>query len=84
MEPLRTLVFAGLRKDKGTFVGLSLLLFLAAFALTLTTSLFADLSAREEALLDEAEAGDVFANDLIANLTDEDVREIERFPKLPR
>ena len=76
MEPLRTLVFAGLRKDKGTFVGLALLLFLAAFALTLTTSLFADLSAREEALLDEAEAGDVFANDLIANLTDEDVREI--------
>ena len=82
MEPLRTLVLAGLRKDKGTFVGLALLLFLAAFALTLTTSLFADLSNREEALLDEAEAGDVFANDLIANLTDEDVREIEALPEV--
>lgn len=82
MEPLRTLVSAGLRKDKGTFVGLALLLFLAAFALTLTTSLFAGLSAREEALLDEAEAGDVFANDLIANLTDEDVREMEALPEV--
>ncbi len=56
MEPLRTLVLAGLRKDKGTFVGLALLLFLAAFALTLTTSLFADLSNREEALLDQIAA----------------------------
>ncbi len=82
MEPLRTLVLAGLRKDRGTFVGLALLLFLAAFALTLTTSLFADLSNREEALLDEAEAGDVFANDLIANLTDEDVDEIEALPEV--
>ena len=82
MEPLRTLVLAGLRKDKGTFVGLALLLFLAALALTLTTSLFVDLSNREEALLDQVAAGDVFANDLIANLTDEDVREIEALPEV--
>ena len=47
MEPLRTLVLAGLRKDRGTFVGLALLLFLASLALTLITSLFVDLSARE-------------------------------------
>ena len=82
MEPLRTLVSAGLRKDKGTFVGLALLLFLAAFALTLTTSLFADLSNREEALLDQVAAGDVFANDLASNLTDEDVDEIEALPEV--
>ncbi len=82
MEPLRTLVFAGLRKDKGTFVGLALLLFLAALALTLTTSLFVDLSAREEALLDQVAAGDVAANDLVSNLTDEDVREIEALPEV--
>ena len=82
MEPLRTLVLAGLRKDKGTFVGLALLLFLAAFALTLTTSLFADLSNREEALLDQIAAGDVFANDLVSNLTDEDIREIEALPEV--
>lgn len=82
MEPLRTLVLAGLRKDKGTFVGLALFLFLAAFALTLTTSLFADLSNREESLLDQVAAGDVFANDLVSNLTDEDVREIEALPEV--
>ena len=49
MEPMRTLVFAGLRKDKGTFVGLALLLFLTSLALTLTTSLFIDLSAQRVA-----------------------------------
>ena len=80
MEPLRTLVFAGLRKDKGTFIGLALLLSLATLALTLTTSLFVDLSNREEALLDEVGSGDVAANDLVSNLTDEDVDEIEALP----
>lgn len=80
MEPLRTLVFAGLRKDKGTFIGLALLLSLTALALTLTTSLFVNLSEREEALLDQVAAGDVFANDLVANLTDEDVQEIGALP----
>ena len=82
MEPLRTLVFAGLRKDKGAFVGLALLLFLASLALTLITGLFVDLSAREETLLDQVAAGDVFANDLITNLTDEDIREIEALPEV--
>ncbi len=82
MEPLRTLVFAGLRKDKGTFIGLALLLFLAALVLTLTTSLFVDLSGREEALLDQVGAGDVAANDLVSNLTDEDVEEIEALPEV--
>lgn len=82
MEPLRTLVLAGLRKDKGTFVGLALLLFLAALALTLTTSLFVDLSGREEALLDQVGAGDVAANDLVSNLTDEDIDEIEALPEV--
>lgn len=82
MEPLRTLVLAGLRKDKGTFIGLALLLSLTALALTLITSLFVDLSAREEALLDQIAAGDVFANDLVSNLTDEDVDEIEALPEV--
>lgn len=80
MEPLRTLVFAGLRKDKGTFIGLALLLFLAALALTLTTSLFVDLSEREEALLDEVGSGDVCASDLASNLTDEAIEEIRALP----
>ncbi|WP_251179006.1 ABC transporter permease [Adlercreutzia agrestimuris] len=84
MEPLKTLVFAGLRKDKGTFIGLGLLLFLAALALTLTASLFVDLSEREETLLDEVKAGDVFASDLAQSLTDEDVNEIGSLPDVEK
>lgn len=82
MEPLRTLTKAGLRNEKGTFIGLALLLFLAALALTLTTSLFVDLSMREETLLDQVAAGDVAANDTVQNLTDEDIAEIEALPEV--
>ncbi len=82
MEPLRTLTLAGLRKDRGTFIGLALLLFLVALALTLTTGLFFDLSEREETLLDQVAAGDVSANDLVSNLTDKDVDEIEALPEV--
>lgn len=63
MEPLRTLVIAGMRRDKGTFIGLSLLLLLASFALTLTISLYFDLSDRASVLFDEVGAGDVFTSD---------------------
>ena len=76
MEPLRTLTVAGLRRDKATFMGLAVLLFLSALALTLTVSLFVDLSEREETLLDEVGAGDVFANDLPTNLDEATINEI--------
>lgn len=80
MEPLRTLTLAGLRRDKGTFFGLVLLLFLAALALTLTTNLYFNLSEREETLLDQSGAGDVIANDLTQNLNDEAIGEIRALP----
>lgn len=80
MEPLRTLTIAGLRKDKGTFVGLMLLLFLAALALTLTTGLFFDLSEREETLLDQSGAGDALAYDVTSNLDDAAIGEIAALP----
>lgn len=60
MEPLRTLVAAGLRRDKGTFIGLAVLLFLAGTALTFTIGLFVDLSERAHDLYDEAGGGDVW------------------------
>lgn len=62
MQPLRTLVKAGIRHEKGTFVGLAILLFLAALALTFTINLFVDLSEREDVLLNEAgpEPGEVY------------------------
>ncbi len=82
MEPLRTLVFAGLRRDKATFLGLMVLLFLSALALTLTVSLFVDLSEREGVLLDEVGAGDVFANDLPTNLDEETIEEIRALPEV--
>ena len=80
MEPLRTLVTAGLRRDKATFLGLAVLLFLSALALTLAVSLFVDLSEREGTLLDEVGAGDVFANDLPVNLDEATIEEIRALP----
>ena len=62
MQPLRTLVKAGIRHEKGTFVGLAILLFLAALALTFTINLFVDLSEREDVLLNDVGAGDELAN----------------------
>lgn len=60
MEPLCTLVLAGLRRDKGTFIGLFLLLFLAGCVLTFTIGLFVDLSTRAHDLYDEVGGGDVW------------------------
>lgn len=90
MEPLRTLVLAGLRRDKGTFIGLFVLLFLAACALTFTISLFVDLSTRAHDLYDEVGGGDVWmicftdeADARVAELAEKpevgDVRETRAF-----
>ncbi|MEY8459747.1 FtsX-like permease family protein [Eggerthellaceae bacterium 24-137] len=82
MEPLRTLVKAGLRAEKGTFIGLAILLFLSALALTFTINLFVDLSEREGVLLDEAGSGDMFAQDLPQKLNDEAIAEITALPEV--
>lgn len=84
MQPLRTLVKAGIRHEKGTFVGLAILLFLAALALTFTINLFVDLSEREDVLLNEVGAGDVLANDLPSKLDDATIAEIEALPDVEK
>lgn len=82
MEPLRTLVKAGICNEKGTFVGLAVLLFLAGLALTFTINLFIDLSEREDVLLDAAGAGDVLATDVPSKLDDEAIAEIAALPEV--
>lgn len=80
MEPLRTLVAAGLRRDKGTFIGLAVLVFLAAFAQTFTISLFSDLSERADVRYGESGAGDMYVIDW-GMQADADV--VERLEALP-
>lgn len=82
MQPLRTLVGAGIRHEKGTFAGLAVLLFLAGLALTFTINLFTDLAQREEVLLDETRAGDAFAIDLPSKLDESAIAEIEALPEV--
>ena len=77
MALMRTLVAAGLKRGKGSFAGIFLLMALTAAALTFTVSMYADLNAREEAALAEIGAGDVYAVDMATNLTDEVAAEVE-------
>ena len=48
---MRTLVAAGLKRGKGSFAGIFLLMALTSAALTFTVSMYADLNAREAAAL---------------------------------
>lgn len=77
MALIRTLVAAGLKRGKGSFLGLLFLMALTAAALTFTICMYVDLNAREAEALAEAGAGDVYAYDLASNLTDEVRSEIE-------
>ena len=77
MALMRTLVAAGLKRGKGSFAGIFLLMALTAAALTFTVSMYADLNAREESALAEIGAGDVYAVDMATNLTDEVAAEVE-------
>lgn len=77
MALMRTLVAAGLRRGKGSFLGLLFLMALTAAALTFTVCMYVDLNAREAEALVEAGAGDVYAYDLASNLTDETLADIE-------
>lgn len=82
MEPMRTLIAAGLRRDKGTFIGLAVLLFLAAAALSFTICLFSDLSGRASELYDEAGCGDVFTSDWGFDLDDDAIARLEALPEV--
>lgn len=82
MALMRTLIAAGLKRGRRSFVGIFLLMALTGAALTFTVSMYVDLNAREEAALAEIEAGDVYAVDLASNLTDEVVARIEALPEV--
>ncbi|WP_139650554.1 ABC transporter permease [Raoultibacter phocaeensis] len=77
MAFIRTLASAGIKRSKGSFLGLFFLMALTSTALCFTLSLYVDLNVREEMALAEAGAGDVYAYDLASNLTDDVIFEIE-------
>lgn len=77
MKLIRTLVAAGLKRSKGAFLGLFLLMALTATALSFTINLYNDLNAREEIALEQAGAGDMYAYDVAENLTDGVIADIE-------
>lgn len=77
MALIRTLVVAGIRRNKGSFLGLFFLMVLTAVALGFTVGMYVDLNNRETQALKDAGAGDVFAYDVAANLTDDVVADIE-------
>ncbi|WP_419051353.1 FtsX-like permease family protein [Gordonibacter pamelaeae] len=82
MALMRTLIAAGLKRGRRSFVGIFLLMTLTGAALTFTVSMYVDLNAREEAALAEIEAGDVYAVDVAANLNRDVADEIEALPEV--
>ena len=82
MEPVRTLTLAGLKRNARTFAGLAVLLVLAAFALTFTISLHADLSGRALASYEEAGGGDVHALDWVEEAEGEAARRLQAQPEV--
>lgn len=77
MALIGTLAKAGLKRSKGTFLGLFFLMALTSTTLVFTICMYVDLNAREAEALAEAGAGDVYAYDLASNLTDASVAEIK-------
>lgn len=71
------LVKSGLRSNKGTFIGLTLLSLLTSAMLTFAICMYADLSDRQAEALREAHAGDVLTTGGNSGITDELVSEIE-------
>lgn len=82
MALMRTLIAAGLKRGRRSFVGIFLLMTLTGAALTFTVSMYVDLNVREEAALAEIEAGDVYAADVSANLNRDVAAEIEALPEV--
>lgn len=82
MALVRTLVVAGFKRGRSSFLGLLFLMALTAAALTFTICMYVDLNARESAALAEIGAGDVYATDLASNLTEEVATEIEELDEV--
>lgn len=80
MALVSTLAKAGIKRGKGSFLGLFFLMALTSTALCFTIGMYVDLNAREAEALAESGAGDVYVYDVPWNLTDEvvdDVRAID-------
>lgn len=80
MALVSTLAKAGIKRGKGSFLGLFFLMALTSTALCFTIGMYVDLNAREADALAESGAGDVYVYDVPWNLTDEvvdDVRAID-------
>lgn len=77
MALVRTLVVAGIKRNFGSFLGLFFLMTLTACALGFTVGMYVDLNAREIQALEETGAGDLYAYDVAASLTDDVVKDIE-------
>lgn len=82
MALIRTLVTAGLKRGRWSFIGIFLLMALTSTALTFTVSMYVDLHAREAEALAEIDAGDVYAVDAASNLTPQVATEIESLPEV--
>lgn len=80
MALVSTLAKAGIKRGKGSFLGLFFLMALTSTALCFTIGMYVDLNAREAEALAESGAGDVYVYDVPWNLTNEvvdDVRAID-------
>ncbi|NGM18253.1 FtsX-like permease family protein [Eggerthellaceae bacterium zg-893] len=84
MGIITTLSRASLKSRKRAFVGLGLLLALAAFVVALCLNLSLALSQRIDDAIIEAEAGDVYGYDLRQNLDDDTVAAIEALPEVAK
>ncbi len=78
---LRTLVKTGIKSNKGSFLGIALLMLLASITLTFSLCIYADLNGRQAAALSESNAGDVLLTSSTSELTDgfiDDVRSLDK------
>lgn len=79
---LRTLTFSGLKANRGTFIGLTLLVALMAATLTFSLCIYTDLNERQAQALEDVGAGDVFVSCSVAEVPDSFIAEVERLDKV--
>lgn len=77
MALVSTLARAGIKRNKGSFLGLFFLMALTSTVLCFTVGMYVDLNERETDALAEVGAGDVYAYDLPSNFTDDVADEIK-------
>ncbi len=82
MGIIATLSRASLKSRKRAFVGLGLLLALAAFVIALCLNLSLALGQRIDDAVIDAQAGDIYGYDLRQNLDDDTIAAIEALPEI--